>query len=134
MSSATIDTALYAILNGDATLGTLVSGVYKGVATQGAAYPFILFQLIRSGDRYTFTQRVSTEHQYQVKCVAEGYSDAIAQTAMARVDALLTDQSLDVTGKTLWVMRRTSEFYFAEGGEFGVMYQHRGGEWKIEVA
>lgn len=134
MSSATIEAALYSTLNSDTTLMAIVSGIYRNVAPPSATYPFLIFQRISSRDSYTLTQRVSSAYRYQLKVIAEGYSAASATTAMARVDTLLTDQSLSVTGKTLWVMRRVNEFEYAEMGEFGVVYQHVGGDWLIEVA
>ena len=133
MSSTTIAEALYALLTADETLMDLVTAVYRNVAPPAATYPFLLFQHISSNDAYTLTQRVSSAHRYQFKVVDQGYSATDATTAMARVDVLLTDRALDVTSKTLWVMRRIGEFEYAEPGEFGVLYQHVGGDWLIEM-
>ena len=134
MSSATIEAALFAKLNTDTALKAIVSGIYRNVAPPAATYPFLLFQRISSRDSYTLTKWVSSAYRYQIKVIAEGYSATSASTAMTQVDTLLTDQSLSVTGKTLWVMRRVNEFEYAEMGEFGVVYQHVGGDWLIEVA
>jgi hypothetical protein len=132
--SASIETALHTTLSSDTSLMALVSGIYRNLAPPDATYPFVLYQLIVSGDKYTLTQRVSSEYSFQIKVVAEGYSAVSAKTALDRVDVLLTDKSLSVTGKTHWKTRRTSEFEYAEMGEFGVVYQHVGGNWQIEMA
>ena len=134
MSSVTVAAALYARMNTDVTLKAIVSGIYRNVAPPSAAYPFVIMQNIIGTDAYTFTQRVSSQARWQIKVIDEGYSAVAAETALTRIDVLLTDQRLDVSGKTNWVIRRITRFEYAQMGEFGVIYQHVGGEWFIEMA
>lgn len=134
MASASVAAALYSRLNDDATLGAIVTGVYRNVAPSTATYPFVLMQFIDSNDEYTLTQRVRSRQRWQVKVIAKGYSAVDAETALNRVDVLLTDQALSVSGKTNWYIRRDSQFEYAQMGEFGVVYQHVGGDWIIEMA
>ena len=134
MSSVTVAAALYARMNTDVTLKAIVSGIYRNVAPPSATYPFVIMQHITGADEYTFTQRVSSQARWQIKVIDEGYSAVAAETALTRIDVLLTDQRLDVSGKTNWVIRRITRFEYAQMGEFGVIYQHVGGEWFIEMA
>lgn len=132
---ASLEEALYAKLTSDATLMAIATGgVYNSLAIQSATYPLILFQQIRGTDQYTFTRRVSTQHRYQIKCINEGYDNEPCRAAMERIDTLLTDQTLTVTGKTFWMARRISEFAYAEPALSGKAYQHVGGDWLIELA
>lgn len=132
---ATLEEALYSKLTGDATLMALVTGgVHNTIAFEKAPYPLLLFQLIGANEDYTFTKRVSVQYRYQVKAIAVGYDNEPCWAAMNRVDTLLTDATLTVTGYAFWRMRRTRQFVYAETIYSGKVYQHVGGEWVIDLA
>jgi len=133
MPNATVPAAIYSILSSDTTLMSLVGGVYRNIGPKSATYPFVVYQHISSNDTYTLTQRVSEPARYQIKVIDKGYSAVNAKTALTRIDALLTDQDLDVSGKETWVVRRRGEFEYVQMGEFGVVYQHVGANWMIEM-
>ena len=133
MANATVSAAIYSILTNDTTLMNIVSDVYRNIGIKSATYPFVVYQHISGNDTYTLTQRVSEPARYQIKVIDKGYSAVNAKTAIARIDVLLTDQDLDVSGKETWVVRRRGEFEYAQMGEFGVIYQHVGANWMIEM-
>lgn len=102
-------TALVAKLGADATLtGALAStGVFYDVAPDDQAYPFITASLVTAPDHYTFGDRAWIEGIWQLRAWDADTSARRAARIMARVDALLTDQTLAVSGHGTLVVRRT---------------------------
>lgn len=130
VDSFAIDTALYDVLSGDATLSALVGGVHRIEAPEGAAFPRCVFQLVLAPDSYRYGGRVETRFNYQVKVIAAGSDQEDAKAALARVDELLTDVALDVEGWQL--TRRQDVFEYIERAE-GQVYQHVGANYLIVV-
>jgi hypothetical protein len=102
-------TALVTTLGGDSTLTTTlgVTGVFYDLAPDEQAYPFIVISLVTAPDHYTMGRRAWTEGHWQIRAFDGDRSARRAARVMARVDALLTDQPLTVTGHTALVVRRT---------------------------
>lgn len=127
-------TALRSKLTGDATLMALVTGVYRNVAPDDATYPCVVLQKLDGSDDYTLGRRVSTAYTYQARVDVEGGDLDAADDALARIDALLTDQTLTVSGSTVWVVRRIGDISdYAESQE-GRIYQHVGATYSIVLA
>lgn len=127
-----LDAAFYGKLNGDATLLTFVSGVFHRMAPQEQAYPFLIFHQQAGVDWYTLKQRGGRDLVYLVKVVASGMSTLVSGQAMARVDVLLTDQTLTVSGFTAINVRRREDIEYAET-DAGVIYQHVGALFVVNI-
>lgn len=95
-----IHTAVYSTLHGDATLLTLVSGVYND-APEGADYPFIVLGSATSDPWHTMGG-ASVGRGFDTTITAHIWSryqgDLEALRIFDRVVALLDFQSLTVTG------------------------------------
>lgn len=114
MSKVT-DTALYTVLNTDrlsaaaGSLGDLgVTGLFRRRKPAGvsAAEPYLIFFEQADTDVYTLKQRAFQRHPYFVECVDRGSSAQRAQNILARVDALLNDAALSISGRTTMYLRR----------------------------
>lgn len=129
-----VDAAIVTKLAADATLTALgVTGVFRLRAPQGQALPYVIAGQQAGGDRYTLARRAWRDLVYQVRAVDGGESAVRANQINDRADALLTDQPLAVAGHTTLVVRRTTAVEFEEISA-GVVYQHVGGLYRIEVA
>lgn len=110
MSVNAIGSALYSALNGDATLGSLgMTGVHMDLAPQAASYPFLVFGLVAAQDNYTFGVRSHQETRWQVTAWDEGRSSLRAGRLMDRVDAILTDGTVTVSGYSTMLVRREEQ-------------------------
>ena len=134
-----VDTAIYSRLATDVagtatgTLGQLgATNVYRAVASQGSVEPYIVFNQQAGTDGYTFSSRDTRSLLYQVKAVGKG-SSALTPAKMAeRIDALLTDQPLTLTGWTNIRLRRESDVEYVEVAN-GQQYHHLGGLYRVDI-
>lgn len=84
---------LVRLLEADAALMAIVTGIYKGKADEGAAYPYVVFNLQDGPDRLCFGGGGDTDLAYLVKVVDEGFSSRRAWQAAARFRPALEDDS-----------------------------------------
>jgi hypothetical protein len=126
-----VETALYARLSTDATLLALVSGAYRHVAPASASLPFVIFAKQSGNCEYTQGGVRTRDLVYVVKAVDDPQSNN-AGAADARIDALLTDHLLTLSGATNTYLRRAGDVDFVERVE-GVIYRHCGGLYEIQV-
>jgi len=125
--------AIKAALEADTDLMALVSGVYYAIAPNEATYPFLIIDPMPSpNDEYTLTQRVRKIWRFQIKTIEEGYSIKNAVSADVRVEAVLQDSTLDVTGETTIFMRQQAPVHYPQVAPNGRVFQHYGHEWRIE--
>ena len=134
-----VDTALYSLLAADVagtatgTLGQLgATGVYRAVASQGSVEPYIVFNQQAGTDGYTFSSRDTRSLLYQVKAVGKGSSALVPAQMAERIDALLTDQPLTLTGWTNIRLRRESDVEYVEVAN-GQQYHHMGGLYRVDI-
>ena len=128
-----VDAGLYTLLNADATLVSLGStGAYRLVAPQGATLPYVIFSQMSGVDDYTFDGRSGRSLLYQVKAVTSGQSASTAEQMAERIDAVLTDGSLSVSGWTVLRCRRESDVLYTETSE-GMTYNHVGGLFRVDI-
>lgn len=132
-----VDTALYSRLQNDlgtaGTLGTLgCTGVYRQIAPQGSVEPYVVFQQQAGTDSYTFTARDARSLVYLVKAVDRGPSGSRAAQLAERVESLLGDAPLTVTGWQNLRLRRESDVEYVEVDN-GVIYQHYGALYRVDV-
>lgn len=133
-----VDTALYSRLAADlgtaGTLGVLgCTGVYRFQAPQGSVEPYVVYQQQAGTDSYTFSARDARSLLYLVKAVDVGPSALRAAQMAERVDALLTDKPLSLTGWTNVRLRRESDVEYAEV-DAGKTYQHYGALFRVDVS
>ena len=134
-----VDTALNSLLAADVagtatgTLGQLgATGVYRAVASQGSVEPYIVFNQQAGTDGYTFSSRDTRSLLYQVKAVGKGSSALVPAQMAERIDALLTDQPLTLTGWTNIRLRRESDVEYVEVAN-GQQYHHLGGLYRVDI-
>ena len=122
-----LEEAIFRVLDGDPELsGIAVGGVWKAVAPASATGTVVVFDQLSSSDDYVLAQRATTTCLYTIKAVTPGMTSAPAWNAAARIDELLSDQDITLTGAVLMSCRRAQLVSMVEtdGGE---MYQHAGG-------
>lgn len=133
-----VDVALNSRLTADlGTAGTLgllgITGVYRMQAPQGSVEPYVVFQEQAGVDSYTFNARDARTLVYLVKVVDASPSGLRAAQAAERVDFLLTDKPLTLSGLTNLRLRRESDVEFIENDN-GKTYQHYGALFRVDVA
>jgi len=126
--------ALYAKLTGDATLTALLSAataIYEAKAPQSAAYPLVIFDLYAPGaDAYTFSARAYEDDLWIVKACDRAASSDRADDIAKRIDALLTDGSLVITGRTQLYLRRERKVKYTES-DGDIDYRYAGGIFRL---
>jgi hypothetical protein len=131
-----VEAGLYTKLTGDATLTALLSGgtasVFYGVAPDGADPPYLVFNEQTDTPDYTFTQKARDNLLYQVKGITSGPSAKTAGSIAERIESVLTDTALTVSGKTLLYLRKESGVHYPEVDQ-GRVFHHRGGLYRIQT-
>jgi len=136
MSSQAVDTAIIAKLTGDATLmGLAPGGVYREVAPQGVQEPFIIVQQYTHEDQYLLRRQAAFESfAYLIKAVQQSMTAAAVQACADRIQTLLQNGTLTITGYTLTLLQREERIATVEIDEDrDLRYQHRGGLYRVIV-
>jgi hypothetical protein len=135
--SAEIDKALIARLSGDATLtGLLPEGVFVNEAPQGKT-KFAIVSMVITLDRAQMAppgqRRAAEDVLYLVKAVTLGASRTLAGQAAARIDVLLEDQPLTITGYACASLAREERIDDTEIDDVdaSIRWQHRGGRYRL---
>ena len=134
--SGNVDAALSAKLLADATLSALMTdGVWFDTAKQGAT-KFVIVSLLSEEDEPMFQGRAFEDGLYLVKAVALESSGANVKAAAARIDALLDDGTLTISGYQLMRMERVGRVRYTEVDETNPAnrWQHRGGHYALTVS
>jgi hypothetical protein len=138
--SGQIDNAVVNLLSADATLMALIpDGVYFDEAPQGK-HNFGIVSLIEGRVRAQMAaagdRRGLEDTEYIVKAVMLSGSSANARQAAARIDVLLEDQTLTITGFTCLSITRTGRIRDTEVDQVDatIRWQHRGGHYRIVAA
>lgn len=134
--SSEIDAALVAALAGDGTLSALTTdGVWMDMAPNGKT-KFVIVSLIIHEDMNSFDGRALERATYLVKAVEQNVSGAITKAAALRIDEVLQDQPLTITGYTHLVTRRVERVRYTEVDDVNadIRWQHRGGRYEIVVS
>ncbi|HUW11737.1 MAG TPA: hypothetical protein VM537_18545 [Anaerolineae bacterium] len=117
-------TALIAKLGGTA--------IYNTVAYQGAAFPYVLFFKAAGVEANTSPRRVR-KLVYVAKAVAQDDLQEAGEIDDL-IDVLLHEQTLTVNGWGTYWSARDGDISYAEPGEGGVTYFHRGGMYRVWLA
>lgn len=124
--------ALYGLLTADLELTGLLSApgaVHHRKAPATTGTPFVIFHRQAGRPAWTWRTRVD-EDVWLVKAVARGGSASVAEQIDERVDVLLTDAALAISGRRLLAVRRDTavEYGEADGAE---TYHHVGGLYRV---
>ncbi len=134
--SSLIDNALVAKLGADTTLLAIcTNGVYWDEAPPGST-KFVIVSLVDEIDEPVFGGRAYEDALYLVKAVSLSTAGANMQAAAARIETLLNDQTLTVSGYTHMVMHRESRVRLTEVDEVdaSIRWFHRGGHYRVQQA
>ncbi len=132
--SAAAGSAIYARLSNDTTLTSLgCTGIFYGVAPQGATSPFVTIQLADGEDTRVFGSRATIKQRWLVKGWDEGNSHLRAKRLADRCDALLDEYALVVGGGTVMACRRIGPLPDLVEDDDGIIYRQAGGRYEIEV-
>lgn len=141
MSLARLKAGIRNALKDDATLkaaaGTSTDFIFDKVAPERAVYPFVVFHVQSWEDEYTLSARAYTGYVVTIICwdnERSGALDSATITTMAdRIDALLTNQTISVTGKTVRYIRRVGGEDLLEYDDLGAGYIGVGATYAIEL-
>jgi hypothetical protein len=131
--------ALYGKLAADTTLnnllGTPASGYSKAIyhqqAPAGATYPFVVFNKQAGTPTEAFNDPSAYDTDiWLVKAVDRDTSADDAEAIADRVQVLLNDATLSISGGELMYLRRQSDVQFSEVTQ-GVTYQHAGSLYRL---
>ena len=134
--SSDIDNALIAKLGGDATLLALCpNGIYMDESPPGSTR-FVIVSLVNAPDTPMFEARAFENPLYFVKAVMLSSAAGNIKAAAARIDALLEQQPLTVSGYSVSCLRRESRVRQTEvdGGDQSIRWFHRGGQYEVVAA
>jgi hypothetical protein len=127
--------AIYGKMSGDVTLnallGTPASGYSKSIyyqhAPQGAGFPYVIFSLQANTPRYAMTATAGTaafdDEVWLIKGVDRSLDADPVDSIVSRLNELLTDGTISISGKVQCLLRRESETPYAEVAD-GVRYLH----------
>ena len=128
-----IETWLYTVLSGDATLHALVADrIFNTISLQDEPYPCVIFQWQGGHDVMNVsTYRIMVDALYVVKAVAKSAVFADVKAIADRVDTLLHSQAGDVAGLgTVFMCNREQPFQLVEQ-DGDTHYRHLGGIYRI---
>jgi len=133
---AEVDAAIVTHLANDATLaGLLPDGVYMDIAPSGKTQ-FVIVSLVIHEDNYMLGGEAFEKALYLVKAVDKSTSGSIAKAAAARIQTLLQDVPLTITGYTHMLTQREERVRYTEVDESepDTRWQHRGGRYAVFVS
>lgn len=137
--SSAIDDALIAKLLGDATLMALTpDGVYMDEANP-RAQRFVIVSLVNERASMVFEGRAIEDTLYSVKAVILVASGGNARAAAARIDELLDEGTLSVSGYGFMAVFRDDDdgrirYTEIDAADKETRWQHRGGRYRVQVS
>lgn len=127
--------AIYDRLATDTTLTAMATGtrIYDTQAPPGATLPYIIFQIQSGGARPIIPRRLY-EWVFVVKVVTSGMIATTGEDIIARVDYLLENHALVISGyNTYWLHRESPDLDYYENTD-GNTYRHIGGSWRMRIS
>lgn len=131
--SSDIDNALIAKLGADATLLALCpNGVYWDEAPPNSNR-FVVVSFVEQHDEPMFSGRAFEDALYLVKAVMISTANGDIKAAAARIDTLLDQQPLTVSGYGVSLMRRVARVRMTEvdDQDQSIRWFHRGGHYAV---
>lgn len=141
--SVAVRRALYGKMAADVTLVALLGpppsgfskGIYYQAAPDGAEPPYIIFNKQSGTPRYAIGERLYDNEIWLIKAIdrddTPGKASADTADAIAsRLDVLLTDGTISISGATQLYLRRESDVEYPETVD-GVTYHHAGANFRL---
>jgi len=138
--STSVRRALYGKLAGDTTLTTLLGtpapgysqSIYYQLAPQEAGFPFIVFQKQSGTPVLTFKQGHAAldSDLWLVKGVDRSTTADAAEAISDRIDTLLADAVLSISGAVNPYLQRESDIDYSELNE-GTEFKHSGALFRL---
>lgn len=125
--------AIYSRLAADATLTGLLSApdaIFHGTAPQTSAFPLVTFQRLSGLPVWQFQTAHYQNDVWLVKGISRGSSASPAEDIAARIDFVLTDAPLTITGGVLLGVWRESDIAYDEV-DAGRKYHHAGAQFRL---
>lgn len=130
--------AIYGKLAGDTTLTAMLGpasvgqNIYYQQAPAGAAFPYVIFSKQSGTPTYSFQtgQSAYDSEVWLVKGVDQGSSADTVDAIASRVDTLLTDGALSISGRTQMYLRRESDVDYSEEDK-GQLFRHAGALFRL---
>jgi len=136
--SSDIDNGLVAKLGSDTTLlANMMHGVYMDEAVEGATR-YVIVTVIEDTDVYTFGRKEYEDIVYLVEPRAMAGSGGDVKAAAARIETILQDQPLTVTGYT-WMTtfrqgRPGEPREVRDAANPNVRWQRRGAFYRVQMS
>jgi len=135
--SSDIDQALIQRLSSDTTLlGLMPNGVYWEIAPVGSKQ-FVIVALLEAADEREYQARAFEDALYLVKAVElSTVTTKNIKAAAARIDTLLEEQVLTVTGYQPMACYRETRIRTTERDEVdpSILWMHRGGHYRVVMS
>lgn len=134
--TSAVDASVIAKLSSDATLMALMAdGVYWDLAPNGKT-KFVIVSQLSHADENGFDGRLFETIVYLVKAVDRNQDGTTAKSAASRIDVLLQDVPLTITGYTHTETRRIERVRYTEDDDLdsNIRWQHRGGHYELMVS
>jgi uncharacterized protein DUF3168 len=138
--SLAVRRGLYGKLAGDTTLNNLLasapSGYSKSIfyeqAPATATFPYVLFSKSAGTPTYAFggSKAALDEDVWLVKGIDRNTTADIADAIADRLNSLLTDAALSISGANHKYLRRMSDVTYPEVTD-GVQYRHAGALYRL---
>jgi hypothetical protein len=133
--------ALYGKLSGDVTLNALLGtpatgyskSIYYQLAPQGANFPCVILSKQAGTPRYALGERAYDNDVWLIKGVDKNLSGDPVDNVASRLDALLTDGTISISGRTQLYLRRESDIDYSEVVD-GTVYRHAGSNYRLLYA
>lgn len=144
--STAIRRALYGKMTGDTTLSNLLGtaapgyskAIYNDLAPEQTGFPYVVFFKSAGTRIYTMKGRTSTSDKagrvgndvWTIKAIDHDTSADGAEAVQARLENLLTDATLTISGETLLLLKHEDDVEYSEEEE-GEIFLHRGGLYRL---
>lgn len=137
--STAVRRAIYGKLAGDTTLNNLLAvppagyskSLYHQQAPDNAAFPFVVVSKQSGRPTEAFSAPSAFENDvWLIKAIDRSPSADTAEAVAARIQALLNDATLSISGGTLLYLRRQSDVEYPEVTD-GVQYKHAGALYRL---
>lgn len=149
-----IKRALYGKLAGDGTLTAMLGAapsnyaqaIYNEVAPEGFAFPYVIFNKQSGMPVFTFADQhppsgtgtgpttIGSSYEtelWQFRAIDKGTVSDTAEAIAKRIDELLTDANLSISGQSLMYLRREGSALSYSEVEDGVRIIYRGALYRL---
>lgn len=137
--SSDVDAALVAKLASDTGSGGLMTlmpdGVFMDVAPANKT-KFVIVSLVMHEDEYVFAGSAYEKSTYLVKAVGLNVTGTVIKAAAARINTLIQDVPLSITGYQHMLTRREERVRYTEVDDVNpdTRWHHRGGRYAVFVS